>query len=182
MDYQKFLSDIKGINFAPELAEDISNFLSASARAAIEEDIQLLQKRIAKLHKTQQLAQQDEDAIAVLQQQMIRELSELEATKDKLTEDAISLDTLPPNFIPQFASPFRNVKHLQRTLENAPAIIKRFEADFILALLANLLTYLVINHLKILMNRYKTSSSVLQLLMNEPNENKMIVCATKHKI
>ena len=53
MDYQKFLSDIKGINFAPELAEDISNFLSASARAAIEEDIQLLQKRIAKLHKTQ---------------------------------------------------------------------------------------------------------------------------------
>lgn len=143
MDYQKFLSDIAGINFAPELANNIQNFL-ASAQAEIEEDIQLLRKRIAGLPQTNQLALQDQEAITVLQEQMIRELKELEATKDTLTrkiiEDAISLDTLPRNFIPQFARPFRNVKHLQSTLENAPAIIKRHEAEFILALLANLQT------------------------------------------
>ncbi|MEI6095429.1 MAG: hypothetical protein WCR08_08235, partial [Gammaproteobacteria bacterium] len=144
MNYQKFLSDIAGINFAPELANNIQNFLFASAKAAIEEDIQLLQERLVRLPQTKQLALQDQDAITVLQEQMVRELRELEATKDtlksKITEDAISLDTLPPNFIPQFAWPFRNVKHLQSTLENAPAIIKQSEAEFILALLANLQT------------------------------------------
>ncbi|NDH67517.1 MAG: hypothetical protein EBY22_06340, partial [Gammaproteobacteria bacterium] len=144
MNYQKFLSDIAGINFAPELAKNIQNFLFASAKAAIEEDIQLLQERLLRLPQTKQLAPQDQEAITVLQEQMVRELRELEETKDtlksKITEDAISLDTLPLNFIPQFAWPFRNVKHLQSTLENAPAIIKLREAEFILALLANLHT------------------------------------------
>ena len=144
MNYQKFLSDIAGINFAPGLANNIQNFLFASAKAAIEEDILLLQERFVRLSQTNQLALQDQKAITVLQEQMIRELTELEATKDtltrRITEDGISLDTLPPNFIPQFAWPFRNVKHLQSTLENAPAIIKQSEAEFILALLANLQT------------------------------------------
>ena len=144
MNYQKFLSDIAGINFAPGLANNIQNFLFASAKAEIEEDILLLQNRLLALPKTQQLAQQDQEAITVLQEQMIRELKELEATKAtltrRITEYGISLDTLPPSFIPQFAWPFRNVKHLQSTLENAPAIIKQSEAEFILALLANLQT------------------------------------------
>ncbi|MCX7120115.1 MAG: hypothetical protein NTZ86_09690, partial [Legionellales bacterium] len=75
---------------------------------------------------------------------MARELAELEATKKtfsrEITAAATSHDTLPRNFIPQFAKPFRNVKHLQSTLVNAPAIIKQHEAEFILALLANLHT------------------------------------------
>nr|MBP6917467.1 hypothetical protein [Legionellaceae bacterium] len=142
MDYQKFLNDIEGINFAPELAINIQNFLSASAKAAIDEDIRLLETRISTLPKL--AAQQDQEAMQVLEQQMKNDLQELkdisQRLETKLTGESIDLRRLPPNFIPQFAWPFRNVKHLQSTLKNAPAIIKQFEADFILALLANLKT------------------------------------------
>ena len=143
MDYQKFLQDIQGIKFAPELAQTIQDFLNASAKKAIDHDIDLIKRRIRAL-PTSLKNDQDQEAIDVLRVQLQTEQRDLEKQstrlKDKLPEHDIDLTQLPPNFITQFAGPFRNIKHLQSTLMNAPTTIKRYEGEFILALLANIKT------------------------------------------
>ena len=138
MDYQKFLQDISGINFTtPELTRTIKNFIIASAKAEKDHEIAALKEQI------EQLKQQTKKppALANLQRKYEEDLQILTSQSRELgskIEGNTDPHELPDNFIVEFSRAFRNVNYLQRVLLNAPEGIRAYEANFILALLANL--------------------------------------------
>ncbi|MGV3740390.1 MAG: hypothetical protein ACO1N3_03770, partial [Gammaproteobacteria bacterium] len=138
MNYQKFLSDIAKINYSTqELATQVKNIIYTSIRSELISEMTLLQTQLSALPTETKSEKKPLDAYKKSLQERHDALSnKIAKVSEKISSSTSS--NINANFITEFAKAFRNVKHLQRVLLNAPKRIKKYEADFILALLENL--------------------------------------------
>jgi chromosome segregation ATPase/serine/threonine protein kinase len=143
--YKRFLEEIKRINFTQGAGAEIHRLVFASAYQALEELRQRLDEKIGLLPDNIPADIEANSQLQTSRQRLLRDKEyldrELGVIKASAVEANLVLEgelSFDDNFIHDFSSYFRDLKHLAEILSDAPTLIKAHQTSIYASILSKL--------------------------------------------